>query len=266
MMHRACIALLFVAVAAHAQHDHAAPSTPVTATSPHVPPDPPAHLPEPMTPAQMVSMMQMDDAAAFGSVTFDELEWREHDDAFAWKAMARYGGDYNALVLKTEGESASDSHSRNELLWDRAVARWWNLQAGIRYDEGAGPSRTWAAIGIEGLAPWWIDFEATLYIGDQGRSAVRLEARHDVRFTQRLLLQPLVEMNAYGKDDLERAVGSGLSDVTAGLRLRYEFNRQFAPYMGVHWNHLFGSTADLASAEGRDKGEVQFVAGLRAWF
>jgi copper resistance protein B len=266
MMRRAWIALLLVAGAAHAQHHHEAPSAPVTATSPHVPPDPPAHLPEPMTPAQMISMMQMDDAASYGSVTFDELEWRERDDAFAWKAMAWYGGDYDKLILKTEGESETTSHSRNELLWDHAFARWWNLQTGVRYDEGAGPSRTWAAIGVEGLAPWWINLEATLYIGDQGRSAVRLEARHDLRFTQRLLLQPLVELNAYGKDDIDRGIGSGVSDITAGLRLRYEFRRQFAPYIGVHWKHLFGTTADFVSAAGGSTDSTQLVAGLRVWF
>lgn len=266
---RACIAMLLAGGSAHAQHEHhVAPATAAqsTETSPHVPPDPPTHTLEPMTPAQMVSMMEMDDAAHYGSIIFDELEWRAPHDDFAWKALAWYGGDYDKLMLRTEGESSAQSHSRNELLWDHAFSRWWNLQTGVRHDQGDGPSRTWAAFGLEGLAPWWIDVEATLYIADEGRSAVRLEARRDVRFTQRLLLQPLLEINAYGKDDTERRIGSGLSDIAAGLRLRYEFRREFAPYVGVHWTHLFGTTADLAGADGRDTDEAQFVAGFRVWF
>ncbi|HEY6645316.1 copper resistance protein B [Povalibacter sp.] len=217
-----------------------------------------------MSAAQMAEIMAMDDAARFGMVSIDRLEWRDGSDAIGWEGTAWYGGDYNKLVLKSEGEWIEDetTHTRTELLWDRVASRWWSVQAGLRHDSGDGPSRTWAALGAEGLAPYWIDMEATLYVGDAGRTAVRFEGSHDMRVTQRLILQPQLEFNAYGKDDIERGIGSGLSDLEAGLRLRYEIRREFAPYIGVHWKRLFGGTADLAS----DDSESEFVAGFKVWF
>ncbi len=258
--------LAFTRVAAgqeqqHHHHDHAV-TEPAT-TSAHIPPAPPSHVMGPMSAAEMAEIMAMDDAARFGSIAIDRLEWREGSDVIGWEGTAWYGGDYNRLMLKSEGDRSDEStHTRTELLWDRIVARWWSVQAGIRHDAGDGPSRTWAALGVDGLAPYWIDVEATFYVGDSGRTALRVEASHDMRITQRLILQPQVEFNAYGKDDVERGLGSGLSDLEAGLRLRYEIRREFAPYVGVHWKHRFGETADFA---GEDS-ESEFVAGLRVWF
>lgn len=258
--------LFFTATSlAQEQHDHhqAPAATPATATSSHVAPDPPAHVMEPMSPAEMAEIMAMDDAARFGKISFDRIEWRERDDAVAWEGSAWYGGDLNRVLLKSEGEwTDDDTHARTELLWNRVIARWWSLQAGLRHDSGEGPSRDWAAIGVEGLAPYWFDLEATFYLGDEGRTALRFEGSYDLRLTQRLILQPQLELNAYGKDDPERGLGSGLSDLEAGLRLRYELRREFAPYIGIHWARLFGGTADLAG----DDSETQFVAGLKVWF
>ncbi len=246
----------------HDHHDHPVATT--ATTSSHIPPDPPSHVMGPMSAAEMAEIMAMDDAARFGSLAFDRLEWREGSDAIGWEGTAWYGGDYDKLMLKSEGDWIDDgaNHTRTELVWDRAIARWWNLQAGVRYDSGEGPSRTWAAFGVEGLAPYWIDMEVTLYVGDAGRTALRFEGSHDMRLTQRLILQPQLEFNLYGKDDMARGLGSGLSDLEAGLRLRYEFRRELAPYVGVHWKQLFGGTADLAAQDS----ETEFVAGLRFWF
>lgn len=261
------LAAIVLPVAAHAQeHHHHDPvvTEPATTTSAHIPPDPPSHLMGPMTPAEMADVMAMDDAARFASIAVDRLEWREGSDTLGWEGSIWYGGDYNKLMLKSEGDWTDDKadHVRTELVWDRVIARWWSLQAGVRRDSGEGPSRTWAAVGIEGLAPYWIDLEATLYAGDEGRTALRVEASHDMRLTQRLILQPQLEFNAYGEDDVERGIGSGLSNLEAGLRLRYEICREFAPYVGVHWKRLFGATADFAS----DDSETEWVAGFRAWF
>lgn len=249
----------------HSHHQHApAAASSNTGIAPHIPPDPPSHLMEPMSNESMAKIMAMDDAASFGMLSFDRLEWREGSDAIGWEGTAWYGGDYNKAVVKSEGEWINDetTHTRTEALWDRVIARWWNLQAGLRYDDGDGPSRTWAAVGVEGLAPYWIDMEVTGYIGDEGRTALRFEGSHDMRLTQRLLLQPQLEFNVYGKDDAERGLGSGLSDLEAGLRLRYEIRREFAPYVGVHWKHRFGDTADFAGEDG----ESEFVAGVKVWF
>lgn len=270
------IALLLTGSAAYAQaeHDHSqhsrhvVPETQSTEESRHVPPDPPSHTMEPMSNAEMVEIMGMDDAARFGATAIDRLEWRNGNDALAWEAKAWYGGDYNKFALKTEGERVHNEteHARTEALWEHTIARWWSTQAGVRYDSGKGPSRTWAAFGIEGLAPYWFDVEATVYVGEQGRTALRAEGKYDLRFTQRLILQPQLEVNLYGKDDPERGLGSGLSDLEAGLRLRYEIRREFAPYIGVQWTRRFGETADLAEVRGDDTGDVQFVAGARVWF
>lgn len=251
-------------------HEHPPPpaGTEPTTTSVHVPPAPPSHPMEPMSNAMMSDIMAMDDAASYGSIVVDRLEWRAQNDVVAWEGSAWFGGDYNKLMLKSEGEfTGGDAQQvRTEVLWDHAVARWWNLQAGVRHDSGDGPSRTWAAFGIEGLAPYWIDLETTLYVGDEGRTAMRAEATYDLRLTQRLILQPQFEINFYGKADPERGLGSGLADVQAALRLRYEIRREFAPFIGVHWSGLFGETADFANAAGNDDSELQFVAGLRVWF
>lgn len=151
-------------------------------------------------------------------------------------------------------------------LWDRIVSRWWNLQAGVRHDFGEGPSRDWVAVGVQGLAPYFFDVEATAYLGDSGRTAARFSAEYDLLFTQRLVLQPQFEVNLYGKDDPANRIGSGLSNLELALRLRYEFRREFAPYVGLVWTRRFGNTADFARAAGEDASDVQFLAGLRVWF
>jgi copper resistance protein B len=236
----------------------------------HVPPDPPQHQMQPMPYRDMANMMQMDDTGTVGEVLIDQLEWRntKGGNAAFWDAQAWYGGDYNKVWLKTEGERAGGAtrDARADLLWDRIISRWWNLQAGARQDFGQGPSRTWAALGVEGLAPYWFNVEATLYVGEEGRTAARLKSEYDLLLTQRLILQPQAEANLYGKSDPARQIGSGLSDLEVGLRLRYEIRREFAPYVGLAWDRRFGRSADLARAAGEDPNDVQVLAGVRVLF
>jgi copper resistance protein B len=215
-------------------------------------------------------MMQMYDTERVGQVLLDQFEWRNtHEGAAAvWEAQGGYGGDYSKLWVKTEGERVhgSTQDARVELLWDRIVSRWWNLQAGARQDFGAGPGRTWAALGVEGLAPYWFNVEATFYVGEQGRTAARFKTEYDILLTQRLILQPEAEANLYGKSDPARQIGSGLSDLDLGIRLRYEFRREFAPYVGVSWKKFFGATADQVRSAGGSASDVQLLAGVRVWF
>lgn len=234
----------------------------------HVPPAPPTYQVHDMSYADMAEMMGMDDRKRFTKILFDELEWRDaRESSFGWDAAAWHGGDVHKLWLESEGERAGgESHARVELLWDRVASRWWNTRAGVRHDTGDGPSRTWAAFGVAGLAPGFIDMEASLYVGESGRTAVRVQAEYDLLLTQRLVLHPEIEMNVYGRDDAERQTGSGLSDVDAGLRLRYEIRREFAPYAGVVWHRRFGATADYGRASGDDVSEFRWIAGIRAWF
>jgi copper resistance protein B len=238
--------------------------------SQHVPPEPPAKTMPDMPYHEMVKMMEMDDTAPIGMVLVDRLEWRggAGASAGAWNAQAWYGGDYDKFWLKTEGERTRGrtEDARADLLWDRIVARWWSLQLGARRDFGSGPPRTWAAIGVQGLGPQWFDIEATIYAGDGGRTAARLQAQYELLFTQRLILQPELEANLYGKGDPQRGLGPGLSDLELGLRLRYEIWRECAPYIGVTWNRAFGATADFRRTDGEGIGDARVVAGVRAWF
>jgi copper resistance protein B len=238
--------------------------------SQHVPPAPPAKTMLDMPYRDMAKMMDMDDTARIGMVRLDRFEWRNAAgaDVGAWDANAWYGGDYNKVWFKTEGVHVRGrtEDARAELVWDRIVSRWWSLQVGARQDFGAGRPRTWAAVGMQGLAPQWFDIEGTLYVGDGGRTAARFQAEYTLLFTQRLILQPELELNLYGKSDPERGLGSGLSDLEIGLRLRYEFRREFAPYVGLTWARAFGETADFKRANGLDDSETRLVAGVRVWF
>lgn len=253
----------------HSAHQHAQDDQPTESELRHVPPDPPSSTVSHASTEAMIELMEMDDTALFGKVLLDQLEWQREDgeDVLGWDAQAWYGGDYNKFWLKTEGARARDETAGStELLWDRVIARWWDVQAGIRHDFGAGPSRNWAAFGVQGLAPYWFEIEATVYAGEAGRSAARLVGEYELLLTQRWILQPKLELNAYGQRDVANGIGSGLSEAEAGVRLRYEIRREFAPYVGVAWARRLGGTADLARAAGEDVSDVQFVAGLRIWF
>jgi copper resistance protein B len=210
----------------------------------HVPPDPPATSVHDMPYAEMTRMMGMDDRKRFGKIMADEIEWRDGDQA--WDVAAWYGGDFSKVRVESEGEHGEGTQSRTELAWERIVSRWWSTRLGVRHD--AGPdSREWLSLGIAGTAPGFIEVAANVYFGEGGRAALRVEADYDLLLTQRLVLRPEVELNAYDR--------SG-SDLTLALRLRYELRREFAPYVGVLRVQRSGPDAD----------ELRFVAGLRLWF
>ena len=185
-----------------------------------------------------------------------------------WEGQGWIGTDLNRLWLRSEGERVggrTDSADL-EVLYGRSVTRWWDVVAGVRHDFKPGPSQDFAALGVIGLAPQKFEIAATAYIGTSGQTALRFEAERDLLLTNRLILQPLVEANLYGKDDPQRSIGSGLSTMEAGLRLRYEFTRKFAPYIGIVRERAFGGTADFRRAEGEDIDDTHVVAGLRIWF
>ncbi|MER3546956.1 MAG: copper resistance protein CopB [Rhodanobacteraceae bacterium] len=215
-----------------------------------------------------MSGMAMSDHAKIGMLLIDQLEV-VHDshgnNAAFLDAQAWYGEGFNKLWVKAEGESAKGKLEdlRTEVLWDHAISAYWGTQLGIRRDFGEGPGRTWAAFGVQGLAPYWFDTEATFYVGSNGRTAARAQFEYEELLTQRLVLQPKFEVNLYGEEDRERGIGAGLSDARLGLRLRYEIRREFAPYVGVVWQQRFGRSADFARAQGKPASELQFVAGVR---
>lgn len=213
---------------------------------------------------------EMNDNAPFWRVLFDKAEAAKGDGerGQSVELEAWYGNDYNKAWVKVEGERSGGSleAARTELLWDRAFATFWSTQLGIRHDSGQGESRNWLAFGVQGLAPYWFETEATAYWRPGSGWAARLSAKYEVLFSSRLILEPEVEANLYSRSDPERETGSGLSDIGAGLRLRYEVTRQFAPYIGVTWNRQFGRTADFTRMRGGDSSVMQAVAGVRFWF
>jgi len=214
--------------------------------------------------------LHLHDESTWGTLRVDRLEAVRTDEhtSGAYEATARIGHDYNRLVIKAEGEASGGriEESRTEALWSHAVATFWDAQFGVRHDTGPGPGRTWAALGIEGLAPYWFEVDAAAYLGDDGRTGLRLSVEYELLLTQRLVLQPRLEAAVYGKGDPANGIGKGLSSVTAGLRLRYEFSRQFAPYVGVEWAGRFGDTAHLARVAGETTNETRVMAGVRFWF
>jgi copper resistance protein B len=214
--------------------------------------------------------MEMDDNARIGTLLADQLEAFHGRDGNGqhWDVEGHYGNDYDKLWLRSEGERSGGrlTDASVETFWNHAVAPFWSTQAGVRADAGDGPDRQWAALGVQGLAPYWFELEATGYVGPSGRTAARVRAEYELLLTQRLILQPTLEADAYGKADLARRLGSGVSDASLALRLRYEFRREFAPYIGVVWTRRFGGTASLAREDGRSPLDRRWVAGLRFWF
>lgn len=200
----------------------------------------------------------------------DRLEtWNaDHGAGMKWEGQSWIGTDLNRLWLRSEGERI-DGRTESadlEVLYGRSVATWWDVVAGVRHDFKQGGSQDFAAIGVMGMAPYKFEVEATAYLGQSGQTAARFEVEYETLLTNRLILQPLFEVNLYGKDDPRRGIGSGLSTVEAGLRLRYEFTRQFAPYIGVVRERAFGGTADLRRADNEGIDDTRIVAGLRIWF
>lgn len=198
-----------------------------------------------------------------------EYQARKGRDGYRWDGEAWVGGDINRLWLKSEGEGAfrqGVEAAEVQALYSRAVSPFFNLQAGVRHDFEPGRPTTYATIGIEGLAPYWFEVEGAAFLSDKGDLLGRLEGYYDQRITQRIVLQPRVELNLAAQDVPSTRTGAGLSSAELGLRLRYEISRQFAPYIGVSYDAKLGQTARYARADGEDSTVTSFVAGVRLWF
>lgn len=204
----------------------------------------------------------------------DRLEHGEgrHGSSQAWEASGWIGGDINRLWLRSEGERSGErSGGRTgradvELLYGRSISPWWDVVAGMKQDVGTGPSRSWAALGIQGLAPYKFEPAATLYLGSGGQVMAKAEVECEVLLTNRLVLQPMFEATLAARDEPERGIGRGVNKAEAGLRLRYEFSRRFAPYIGITHERRFGDSADHADARGDHARDTRWVAGIRMWF
>ena len=198
-----------------------------------------------------------------------ELQVRKGRDGYRWDGEAWFGGDRDRLVLKSEGRGAFGRRTEDaegQALYSRAIGPYFDLQGGVRYDLRPGRGRGYATLGIEGLAPYWFDVEAAVFMSDRGDVLARAEASYDQRITQRLILQPRAELNLSAQRIAATGIGRGPTDIELGLRLRYEFAREFAPYIGISWDRRLGGTARAARSAGERAAEPGFVAGIRGWF
>lgn len=198
-----------------------------------------------------------------------EVQVRDGRNGYRWDGEFWFGGDINRLTLKSEGEGSFGEPIEGgevQALYSRALDPYWNLQAGVRQDFGRGPSRSYVTLGVEGLAPYWFEVEGAVFLSDKGDLFGRAEAHYDQRITQRLILQPRVELNLSAQDVPESRLGAGVSNVELGLRLRYEITREFAPYVGISYDRKVGDTARYARIDGEDVGEASMVVGVRFWF
>lgn len=292
------VALLLAAPQAdHAAMGHAAPAPTPTPTQDHAGHDMPAAVPvaadnadipqgtPPAVPRDYAAdafydpsavararkgMEQESGGMIFSRWMLDRAEYRAGNgrDGYHWEGEGWIGGDLNRFALKTEGEGRFGERAEQaevQALYWRALDPWFNLEAGVRQDLQRG-GRTYAVAGIDGLAPYWFEVSAQAFLSDRGDVSARLEGSYDQRITQRLILQPALEVNLSAQDVPDAHVGAGLANVEAGLRLRYEIAREFAPYIGINREKSFGRTARLLRAEGEGTASTTFVAGVRFWF
>ena len=193
-----------------------------------------------------------------------ESRYNDGNNELVWEAQGWIGRDTSKLWLKTEGDEDGDE-AEFQALFSRAISPFWDLQFGLRHDF-KNVSRDYAVLSLMGLAPYWFELDAAAFISEKGDTSLRVEAEYELRFSQRLILQPRMELNYAFSEDLQTDIGQGLSQAHFGLRLRYEIKREVAPYFGVVWKKSFGETADLLKVSRKDTNETSMVVGLRVWY
>lgn len=199
----------------------------------------------------------------------DHLEYRDLDneDAYAWDITLQVGKDFNKVWIESEGEGEdgeTETHTLR-LLYGHAISPFWDLSLGFEHEVDPEPERDWASIGIRGVAPYFVESDIRFLVGEDERTALSIDLEKELMLTQRWVLSPSIELIAYGEDDLERGIASGLSSVEADLRLSYGFKREFAPYIGIHHESLLGDTADLLPPV-EDGSMTGISIGIRGWF
>ena len=201
-----------------------------------------------------------------------EQRWKESSEYVAWDLYGWYGGDYERLWLKTEGEvdtSGGQGEADLQALYGQLISNYFDFQAGLRveerWDNDDSDTRYFLSVGVQGLAPYYFDLEPTVFLSDEGDVSARFTGTYDILITQTLILQPRLEFNAALQDSEKYGLGSGFNDGGAGIRLRYEITRKFAPYVGLTYERLFGETASIASSEDESTRDWVFLVGLRVW-
>ena len=217
----------------------------------------------------------VNDSKIYSLLLVERLEYRGHDgeDLLNWEILSWIGGDYERLWIKSEGDvSPEDGHGEAEvqLLYGKLISSFWDFQAGLRYDRLYGSEqdsgRAFGVIGVQGLAPYLFELDAAMFVSEDGDLSARFVAEYQLLLSQRLILQPELETNLAAQKVEEFGVGPGINDIELGVRMRYEFSRQFAPYLGINWSRKFGETADLAREEGESVDDFSVLGGMRLLF
>jgi len=212
------------------------------------------------------------DNEIFGLFRADRLEYQsgEGQDLGVWDVQAWAGTDYHRLYLESEGAWLLDAEELEEasleLLYGVNIGIFWDLRLGLRHDIEPAPSRTFASVGVQGLAPLWFEVDAAAFVSEDGDLSAQVEAEYDLFLSQRLVVQPRLEIGLALQEVEANGVGQGLNTIELGVRLRYEIHRKLAPYVGIAWSRKVGETADLAEAEGEEVEVTSFVAGVTFWF
>lgn len=273
----------------HAGHDMSGATPPDVETSADNPGRPaeapppaealggPAHAADTIFGAEVMAgareqLRQESGAMRTTAVILERLEagWGDGEETFLWDAQGWIGGDINRFWWKSEGEGDFGQgleEAEVQALYSRAILPFWDVQVGVRQDfRDEGDDATYLVAGIQGLAPYWWEIDAAAFLSTDGDLTARVEAEWDLRLTQRLIAQPRFELEASATDAPERGLASGLSAIEAGVRIRYELRREFAPYIGVEWHSALGDTADLVRAAGGSADDTRIIIGLRAWY
>lgn len=280
-----CFTSLPVAAQEHPHHDVPVQAThegkepkPADYQSPHPPPEPGKEIRKiaedaPGKPQENFGVVSMHDNEPFFQVIGDRLEHRSDGDKqiALWDLDAWYGGDYNKFYVESEGKWNTDKDEPEtvsmEAFWNHTIRSFWDTQLGIRHDILKDKEdRSFLAAGVQGMAPYIFEVDATAYLSEDGDPSAIFEVERDFYFTQRIVVQPRFETEFAFTDVPEYNIGAGFTGVETGLRVRYEISRKFAPYIGVSYEQSLGETEDMLEAAGEDTSSTAFVAGLKFWF
>ncbi len=215
------------------------------------------------------------DTKLFTFIQAEQLEFVSGggDPAIEWDGQAWVGGDFTKLWIKTEGEFETEESMGDfeaQVLYSRMIASYWDFQAGLRVDSRFGGltnnSRALFVVGFQGLAPYWFELAPAVFISQDGDVSARLVAGYDILLSQRLIVEPELELNLGAQAVPELALGSGIRDLELAIRARYEFKKEFAPYVGFSWITQRGGTADFVRTQGKSTRTGRLVIGVRAWY
>jgi len=187
---------------------------------------------------------------------------------YSWDLDGWIGTDENKLWLKSEGEKeGGETVSKAEYwgMYSRNISAFWDAQAGIRFDEQPG-STGYFIVGFNGLAPYFFETEAHMFISDNGDVSARLRQENDILITQRLITKPYAELNLSAQDVSELEIGSGITSGEFGIQTRYEITRKFAPYVDLRYERTLGETSGIAEKHGKNRDNTVASAGLRLMF